>query len=103
MLGEADQIVRLIRFVAKVISGIWGWFRKPHRNRPLSKRRLVKQGCFTFRRKHADGRELSLSLKWHRSDETGPDLVAQEVQAIPTGAALNPQETLRQDLGAMLS
>lgn len=99
MLGEADQIVRLIRFVAKVISGIWGWFRKPHRNHPLSKRRQVKQGCFTYERKYPNGGELSLSIEWHRSEKIGPELVAQEAQAVQ----LSPQETTRQDLGAIVS
>lgn len=93
MLGEADQIVRLMRFVAKVISGIWGWFNKPHRNPPLSNRKLVKQGCFTFRRKYKDGGEILLSHKWHRSEEFGPDLLAHEAQAVQVGTALNPQES----------
>lgn len=78
MLSEANQIIGLIRFVAKLIGGALKWLRRPHKEKPLSERRVVTQKYFRLlRRRFPDGGEFRLSIGWNRSEEVGPALKAQ--------------------------
>lgn len=93
MLDEAHLILRLIRFVANVISGTLGWIRRLHEDKPLSNRKLVKQLCFTLRRKYIGG-EFFLSFRWVRSEETGPNLIAPEGRAVQKRIAQSQDTTI---------
>jgi hypothetical protein len=83
MLGEAHQILGLIRFVAKIISGVLKWIRRPHQDKPLSKRRVVIQRVVEIERtRSTDQSKFAFTLKSYRSEEIGLTSTAHEGRAI---------------------
>ena len=96
MLGEAHQIPGLIRFVARIISGIFSWIKEPRKGSPLSTRSTIKYREFNWG---------GLSYKSYKSEQIGPPIertvadplieAAQTKRLLPQGSADSDEQGAR--------
>jgi hypothetical protein len=99
MLGEAHQIIHLIRFVATVTGDIVKWLGGLSTKKlPGNRRVLLQRELEMSHTKNGDGETTTLTIRWNRR-ELEEQLFGQapQITSLEAGRLCGPEETAQEN------